>query len=1170
MKRRNLIGTLMGGLISLAILAMLSPVNAQSFFGSIVGTVTDSSGGVVPNATVTITNVSTNEKHTVKSGSAGEYRVVDLVPANYRVDVEAANFKRFVQEGIPVQVANTIRVDAKLQVGATTETIQVTSAIPLLQTESGSQSSAVEGKVVEEMPLNGRNTMNLIALTPGVVPGNSTAGSAQLNAGNHTTTTGFGNYSIAGGQNGYASHYIDGAPNNVLGQNTVLLIPTQDATQEFRVATSAVSAEYGRFGGGLIEMTTKSGANSFHGSAYEYFRNTVLNANAFFSKNQGLPRGKWNQNQYGVQIGGPIKTDKAFFMFSWEDFHLREGLQNNTNMPTQAQRNGVFAKTLLNGSKITINDPGGYCASKVPGGIQFDPIAQTYTIPQGCMDPTGMTLLNYFALPTQPNNPSFNFPANPVIGNFGHQYTGRVDYNLTSKQRVFGRYTYGTMNDQGIDLFAHTTPRPSLRSVYSGEKPYTHQAVLGDTYTINANTIADLRLSYGRQTLTNVSDTYNSADLSQFGPAYVAMAPFMTFHSQPNIATSGNNALYLVVPEGAVQLDKYNTYAINGSLTRITGKHALKFGLEARLSQFNSVANNPQYAGLATFNNNIVGDELAALEMGIFTQDQIFTVIPTTAFNYSYGFYGTDTWKVTNNLTVNIGVRWELPGAMAEKKDRTTVLLPNTIDPATGYRGTEAIVNSTLWPSRSVEPVRHNLFSPRFSFAERIGNASVVRGGYGLVYLSPDLSGGVLPAYGSQANSVATTSINTAGQKPAFLESNPFPTGIIQPAGRKGATVTPNLLGQIVWGAVPSNNYPYIQQFNLAVSRQWKGGWMTEVAGVGTKGTHLPINAQNGTPPTSLFGLNEIPNGSYDPTTGLALTGPSAGKSLTTKTSCAAYPQGGNNVLVGQCLKPYPQYQDFQDWTHNTGNSTYRALYATLQKRFGSGGTINANYVWFKSIDDVLGYQDWYNRQSARSVSNWDVPQRAVISYVLDLPFGKNQKFAHFSNGVADAMVSGWTVNGISTFQSGAPLAFTVNGGNSLSQNFAAGTIRANLAPGCNLRTSGSRWDKYIAGLNASTLNNGYFNASCVTAPGSFQFGNAPRNYTALRGMGIENYDFSVLKSTPIKEKAEMQFRIEAFNLMNRTQFSNPSTAVGNKNFDKITAQANNPRLLQASLRIKF
>jgi hypothetical protein len=274
-------------------------------------------------------------------------------------------------------------------------------------------------------------------------------------------------------------------------------------------------------------------------------------------------------------------------------------------------------------------------------------------------------------------------------------------------------------------------------------------------------------------------------------------------------------------------------------------------------------------------------------------------------------------------------------------------------------------------------------------------------------------------------------------------------------------------------------------------------------------------------------------------------------------------------VSVGRCLSPYPQFLDMQDWSHNECSSTYNALYATLQKRFGSGGIINASYVWFKSLDDVTGYQDWYNLRSARGLSNFDIPQRVVVSYALDLPFGNGQRWAQFG-GVGGVLVSGWAVNGITSFQSGSALAFTTNGGNALSQNnfigtygsTAGATIRANLQPGCTLKTSGPVFQKYI--------NHNYFNASCVSAAGTYAFGNAPRVSGNLRGQGVDNWDFSLVKGTKIKDRADLQFRIEAFNLFNRMQFGSPSASVGNKNYNIITTQANNPRLLQASLRLKF
>jgi hypothetical protein len=288
------------GLLVMAYLATMSvPIWGQTFYGSVVGTVTDASGAVIPGASVTLTNIGTNEKRSAPTDAAGSYRFVNLVPANYRLEVEAPGFKHMTREPIAVQVESAVRMDAKLEVGTPSETVEVTSISPLLQTETSSLSQIVEGQQLQEMPLNGRNPLNLISLTAGVVPTGGSSGAAQMNGGTNTAVTGWGNIQIGGGMSNQSAFYIDGSPSNSY-QNFVSLIPTQDAIQEFRVVSNNISAEFGRFGGGVVSMTTKSGSNLFHGSAYEYFRNNKFNANNFFSNLNGQARPQWNQNQYGA------------------------------------------------------------------------------------------------------------------------------------------------------------------------------------------------------------------------------------------------------------------------------------------------------------------------------------------------------------------------------------------------------------------------------------------------------------------------------------------------------------------------------------------------------------------------------------------------------------------------------------------------------------------------------------------------------------------------------------------------------------------------------------------------------------------------------------------------------------------------------------------------------
>ena len=328
-----------------------SPLHAQTFYGSIVGAVTDTSGAIVPGATVTITNNSTNEKHVAQSGGAGEFSFVSLVPAVYKVEVQKANFKRFLRDQVTVQINSTVRVDASLQVGTVTETVEVTTQTPLLQTDSGTLGAVVEGKTIDEMPLNGRNTMNLLALAPGVVPTNNAMTGTALGSGGHTATSNWSAYSVGGGLTGQSTMYIDGAPMNVLGggggNGVIGFVPTQDSIQEFNVATNASSSEFGRYSGGVVNMTTKSGGNALHGTAYEYVRNQRLNANEFFNKASEILKGQankptqWNQNQYGASATGPIKKDKIFFMASWEAYTARlASLQSSPKCSVESHSSG--------------------------------------------------------------------------------------------------------------------------------------------------------------------------------------------------------------------------------------------------------------------------------------------------------------------------------------------------------------------------------------------------------------------------------------------------------------------------------------------------------------------------------------------------------------------------------------------------------------------------------------------------------------------------------------------------------------------------------------------------------------------------------------------------------------------------------------------------------------
>ena len=1125
-----------------AILVACSPLESQSFFGSILGTVTDSSGAVVPGATVTVTNIGTNEVHRAPSNAEGNYSTVNLIPATYNVEVTKAGFKRFLSARVTLGVGAVVRVDAVLVVGATSETVKVTAEAPLLETDTSAMSQEIDRALVSQTPLNGRNVLNLIGLVPGVVPGGSSAGSTGLNQATRSGNQGWGNYQIGGAIQGQSAEYVDGAPINVLGGNTVALVMTQDAVQEFSVTTSGAGADFGRSAGGVVNMTSKSGTNAWHGAAYEYFRNADLNANNFFNNRLGAARPEDNQNQYGLGFSGPLKKDTAFFFLGWEGLAKLVGESSPSNVPTSAMRNGVFTNP--------VTDPLGNCI------IVHDPGVGTWTITNlwrgTCGDPLAHILMNYYPLPN--TSGAFNWYLTTPIANRQNQYNARIDYTISPKQRMFGRYTYWTLHDTGFSEFSDAGGWPTANGHVIND---SHQAVLGDNYTVGPNTVLDVRAAYVREYSPNYPDSV-SVDESQFGPAYMTLAPQMSLHVLPVFALSGIHNLYNFGNITGYSVNWWNTYSINANLIRIIAAHTVKIGAELRLMDASGTGFDGQGSGKYSYNTIYTGDEWASFLMGYPGQIQFGTFNTTASYNYYQTYYATDIWQAARNLSLNLGLRYELPGAIAERNNKATVLLPLAVDPYTGATGTLALVDSALYPHRSTVLPKHDLFAPRVGFARRLNSDTVLRGGYGIFYLPPDLTGELAS---SSLINAASTQINVTGSLPTPLQSL-YPRILNQPIGRSDLSFmtqyccTASLKN--ISGPVPWQGFPYVQQWNFAASHEFKGNWMAEIGYSGLKGTHLP-GISNGR------SLDELSKRYY-----------SMGSALLNPTVLNGIP-----MTLGQSLRPYPFYSNFSDTAQFYARSNYNSLQAKVVGRFGSGGSLLADYTWSKNLantDTLNGFleakpspqsstsgegaiQDYNNLNGEYSLLSYNVNQRVVISYLLSLPFSRDQRVLRHFARPADELLSGWEIGGITTLQAGFPVYLTEANSNPLTQFFGGGTLRPNVVPGCEKKMSGS----------AERRLTGWFNTSCFTFPGNYVFGDEPRVDANITSEGVDNYDFAAMKSTSISGgRVNLQFRAEFFNIFNRVQFAPPVNQQGSSNFGEILSQVNQPREIQFSLRISF
>src|SRR6266403_328742 len=779
-------------------------VQGQSTYGSVSGAVTDPSGAAIGGAQVTLTNTGTSEKHTQTTNDQGTYSFVNVIPGEYRIDIEKTGFKHYSHPNVVVQVQLDTHVETPLTVGAASETVEVTSETTLLQTESSSLGQVVEQRKANELPLNGRNIFNLITISPAAV---AQGGSGASPVGQNPFS--WGNYQIGGSFANQGAEYLDGQPLNIGYINLPIVIPTQDSIGEYKVQTNNQGAEWGKFSGGIVNLSTKSGTNSWHGSAYEYFRNKVLNTNEYFHKKFQLENGlkneptPWSQNQYGLQLGGPVIKDKTFFYVSWEQYRQRTGSPNTTTVPANGMLNGDFSSLCTLGFTTGVCNPG-----PIVNGVQTFPgrIYDPYTVNQstGARQPYGLDPLN----PTCPGNciPTTGglttrgeasqaattiwqkiFPAangSGTVGNYSsaaasggntNEFVARGDQNIGSNTRLFGRFAYFGLTDLPNNPLGTGLCQDRCAELY-------HSKLLAFdlNHAFTPTTILDVNLSGSRFVYAR-APILSGFDLTTLGwtaaynspPSNMRTPPTPAFPFPSDVGKSqGNSAIG----------DHNTQYNISPALTMIRGKHTLQAGAQFEIGLDNYFQTNIA-SGAFAFAGNWTSSSPTAVDGSGFafadfllglSQNQgsfvnqtegVAQVPAQTAGRQVYrAFYLDDTFRVTNKLTLNLGLRYELQGTWSERFNRLTFYNPNATNATVTGCGTGGtcpgdafLVGTGRNTSDNNIPMDKKAFSPRVGFAYALDQKTVIRGGYGIFFIPNYVSFGLNPD--NDVVNLATTGI---------------------------------------------------------------------------------------------------------------------------------------------------------------------------------------------------------------------------------------------------------------------------------------------------------------------------------------------------------------------------------------------------------------------------
>ncbi len=1259
-------------LILLAAWATSTTVNAQSITATVTGEVTDQNGAVVPGAAVKVTSVETGLIKTAVTNENGRYTITFLQPGSYNLAVEKGGFANATRENIKLETGQSAGINVQLAVSAGEVSVDVeNNEVPLLQTESSALDTTIENKLVEDLPTGERSALAFINLVPGAIDagfaqgrgeGLNENGNAQGPIGSPGNRNFFdSNFSVNGGRSSTNDVLLDGVSNTVGDFNGVAVSPPQDSIREFKVVAGSYPAEYGRSGGGVVSISTRYGGKRYSGALYEYFQDGDLNANGWQRNRRGLrangqevlPRIDIVRHQYGGAFGGPVqffnfgdgedgrffkKLEKTFFFFNYEGRFEKNPFSKEITLPTARMRTGDLSEI-----PVQIFNPYSTGRTTAFAGNNLSTLPTCSTAPgqrtAACLDPVALQVLSYLPLPNQPGL-TLNYIFDGKATFRRDIYATRVDHTFSEKHSFFGRFSYEKRFTSEPNYFEGSVAA-NVRKVRDTFQNFT----FNDVYSLTSSLINNFRYGYTRVRANQIPES-QGFDPTVLGlPAgfrdRAAELKFPDFtiggtSNTPGDVTSGQIG-------GAGNNQPRDTHTVADAMTLVRGNQTWRFGGEYRLLRFFPF----QFftpTGSFTFNRTwtansggIGGASLASFLLGLPGSGNQETVVPLTLYHHYGAAFVQNDWRINSRLMLNLGLRWDFETGTGESNGAMTnfdLLAPSpvqgqqqnlaTLDPSVAALNPNVANNKGLlsFADGGQTKTNYNRFAPRVGFAFKINDKTTIRGGYGLFFIptsieNPAAQGTNFTTAVSQAANQTTT---LASASNVVYLTNPFPAGIPAPPGTSLGART--RFAQQVFAVEPERENPYNQQWNLVLQRELAKNTVLDVAYVGSKAVHLPIQSvelNEISASTLEFARNNFGNGNRCST----LTAAPYTLNTTCADPVAFFTQQVQNPFAGlltvpgasaavngayvqrlQLLRAYPQYTSVQLFRPHWGSSTYHALQINLQRRFTDGLSGTVNYTWSKLLDtggvgngaaflDSTAIQDASNFAREYSLSTLDVPHRFAASWSYELPFGKNKKFGKDWGGLAQFFLGGWQTAGSYTWQSGTPIPITVTNAFPGSVGISAGVRRPDRVPGENFDLSTSRDNVVAQGL--------WFNPTLFvdpvyptpTARNNFVFGNAARTYSDIRRDNYRTVNLPLIKNWYWADgKQTLQMRAEFLNAFNWVVYGTPVStlnvtgAVGTANnntldsrnpcfatqqcFGQVRTQGNTPRNIQLVARYTF